>query len=116
MIVSVKGIDLKADYSIRTLVNIVEYKKRYEPHNKISLTGYIQQATNEEYSLDTVVDILFYPYAINCKKIGVSPSLTYEDVAVHIIENPELVGKIVEDLLNSMDVKDEGAKKKTVKK
>ena len=58
MIVSVKGIDLKADYSIRTFVNIVEYKKRYEPHNKISLTGYIQQATNEEYSLDTVVDIL----------------------------------------------------------
>jgi hypothetical protein len=112
MLVEVKGISLKADFSMETFIDIVDYKKRYEPHDKISLTRYLQQVTDDNYAMDTVIDLLYYPYAMRVRKQGLLPDINYKDVALHIASNLNLVEEIIADLVASLpDVKEEPKKK-----
>lgn len=87
---------------MEVFVDIVDYKKRYEPHDKVTLTRYLQNVVSEDYGIDTVIDILFYPYAIKVKRQGLQPELTYRDVAVHVAKNPEIVEQVISDLVASL--------------
>jgi hypothetical protein len=102
MIVEINGIPLQADFSIGTFVDIVEYKNRYEPHDKVTLSKYLTMVTDEERSIDTVCDLLYYPYAVRQRKMGLAPVITWRDVAVHILTNTDLVGAILKDLADSL--------------
>jgi hypothetical protein len=113
MIITVNGVNLKADFSIETFVDIVEYKKRYEPHDKVSLTQYLTMVTDDERAIDTVVDILYYPHAYKMRVQGLAPILSWKDVAVHIAKNPNLASEVIADLVNSLP---EGEEKKVKKK
>jgi len=115
MLVNIKGVSLKPDYSIETFVDIVEYKKRYEPHDKVTLTQYLQKVTSEDYGIDTVVDILFYPYAMKVRKSGLIPELDYRDVAVHVAKNPNIVQEVIADLVATLPDPEEQPKKKPSK-
>ena len=112
MLVEIKGISLKADFSVETFVDIVEYKKRYEPHDKVTLTQYLQMVTDDERSVDTVCELLYYPHAIKMRKLGMMPKIEYKDVAVHLIKNAGLVNEIIQDLVQSLPEPEQEAKKK----
>jgi hypothetical protein len=114
MIVNIKGINLEASFSVETFVDIVEYKKRYEPHDKVSLTQYLQSVTDDSRYIDTVIDILYYPHAIKMRKLGLLPQLEWKDIAVHIATNEALAVDIINDLVSTLP-EAENSKKKTSK-
>jgi hypothetical protein len=115
MLITIKGVSLKPEYSIETFVDIVEYKKRYEPHDKVTLTQYLQKVTSEDYGIDTVIDILFYPYAMKARKMGIQPEIEYRDVAVHVAKNPDIVHEVISDLVATLPDAEESSKKKPSK-
>ena len=111
MLIEIKGISLKAEFSIETIVDIVEHKKRYEPHDKVTLTKYLTMVTDEERAVDTVCDLLYYPHAVKMKSMGLMPQLTWKDVAVHIAKNPALVVEVIQDLMATLPEPEETKKK-----
>lgn len=115
MLVEIKGVNLRAEFSIETFVDIVEYKKRYEPHDKVTLTQYLQMVTDEERAIDTVCDLLYYPHAIKFRKQGLAPQLEWKDVAVFIATNQDVVQEIIRDLVDSLPEPEAETKKKPLK-
>lgn len=112
MIVTINGINLEPQFNVETFVDIVEYKKRYEPHDKVSLTQYIGLVTSDDRYIDTVIDMLYYPHAIKMKKLGLNPQIDWKDIAVFIAKNVEVASEIIQDLIASMPEAEDGEVKK----
>lgn len=115
MLIEVKEVALKASFTVETFVDIVEYKKRYEPHDKVTLTQYLNMVVDEDRAIDTVCDVLFYPHAIKMRKAGVKPLLEWRDVAVYLATNTKVVNEVIQDLIQSLPEPEEKPKKKTSK-
>lgn len=119
MQVTIKGIDIEFNFSIGALTEIVQYKKFYEPHDRVSLTQYLSRIGDEDYSLDNLCDLIYYAHAIKCRNVGKLPELTYGDVTEWVFMNLNQVNHVVNSYVESMpkpELKDEVTKKKIVKK
>lgn len=119
MKITIKGIDIEYNYSLKTFNDIVQYKKFYEPQGKVTLTEYLMKVDDENYSVDLLCDLIFYPHAIYCRNVGKQPLLTYGDVFEWVMTNLESVGHVVNTFKESLpnaEQKEEVTKKKTVRK
>lgn len=96
MVLEIKGYTCEISVSIGTFSEIVDYMRRYESHRKMSLTKYIDQIDEEDYRLDLVVDLVYYPHAIAERKKGLIPILTYADCFEFVVNNKTKVQEIFE--------------------
>lgn len=119
MLVTIKGIDVEFNFSIGAITEIVQYKKFYEPHDRVTLTQYLSRIDNKDYSIDNLCDLIYYAHAIKCRNVGKQPQLTYGDVTEWVFTNVNQVSHVVNSYVESMpqpELKDDVTKKKTVKK
>ena len=120
MQVTIKGIDVEFNFSIGSISDIVQYKKFYEPHDRVTLTQYLSRIDNEDYSIDNLCDMIFYAHAIKCRNVGKSPQITYSDVTEWIFQNLNQVSHVInhysESLPKPEDKQEVEVKKKTVRK
>lgn len=118
MKVTINGIDIEFNFSIGTFSEIVQYKKFYEPMGKVTLTEYLSKVDDENYSIDLLCDLIYYPYAIKCRNVGRPPILTYTDVFTWVMTNLDSVQHVVKSFEESLPKAEsiEEEKKKTVRK
>jgi hypothetical protein len=118
MQVTIKGIDIEFNYSLGTFSDIVQYKKFYEPQAKVTLTEYLSKVDDENYSIDLLCDLIFYPHAIRCRNTGRNPLLTYSEVFEWVMTNLDKVGYVVNSMVDALPKieEKEAVKKKTVSK
>lgn len=118
MLVTIKDVDIEFNFSIGAITEIVQYKKFYEPHDRVTLTQYLSRIDNSDYSIDNLCDLIYYAHAIKCRNVGKQPSITYSDVSEWIFTNLNQVSHVIHkytESLPQMEEKEE-VKKKTVKK
>lgn len=119
MQVTIKGIDIEFNFSIGHLTEIVQYKKFYEPQDKVTLTQYLSRIDDENYSIDNLCDLIYYAHAIRCRNVGKVPQLVYSDVVEWVLMNTGQVEHVIKRYTESLpkpELKEEVTKKKTVKK
>lgn len=119
MKVTINEVEIEFNYSLRTFNDIVQYKKFYEPMGKVTLTEYLSKVDDENYSIDLLCDLIFYPHAIYCRNVGKAPLLTYGDVFEWVMTNLESVKHVVNTFAESLpkpELKEDVTKKKTVRK
>lgn len=118
MQVKIKDIDIDFNFSIGHLSDIVQYKKFYEPHDRVTLTQYLSRIDNEDYSIDNLCDLIFYAHAIRSRNVGKQPSLTYAEVAEWVLMNAGSVQHVIKSYTESLPQpqNQEVAKKKEIKK
>lgn len=118
MQVTINGVDIQFNYSIGTFAEIVQYKKFYEPQGKVTLTEYLSKVDDENYSIDLLCDLIFYPHAIKCRNVGKAPLLTYTDVFTWVMTNLDSVQHVVQSFAESLPKAEpvEEVKKKTARK
>lgn len=120
MQVNIKGIDIEFNFSIGAITEIVQYKKFYEPHDRVTLTQYLSRIDNEDYSIDNLCDMIFYAHAIKCRNVGKQPQISYADVSEWIFQNLNQVSHVINSYSESLprpeDKSEVEVKKKTVKK
>lgn len=115
MQVVIKDIEINFNFSIGSLTEIVQYKKFYEPHDKVTLTQYLSRVDNEDYSIDILCDLIFYAHAIRYRNTGRQPILTYSDVTEWVFTNLGKFEHIVNQYTDSLpkpEVKQEVVVKK----
>lgn len=118
MQITIKGIEIEFNFSIGALSDIVQYKKFYEPNDKVTLTQYLSRIDNSDYSIDNLCDLIYYAHAIKSRNVGKTPVLSYSDVAEWVLTNMNTVGHVINNYIESLpqpEVK-EVTKKKEVKK
>jgi hypothetical protein len=118
MQVTIKGIDIEFNYSVKTFSDIVQYKKFYEPLGKVTLTEYLSKVDDENYSIDLLCDLIYYPHAIRCRNVGKAPILSYSDIFEWVMTNLDQVGHVVNSMVDSLPKVEEKeeVKKKVVRK
>jgi hypothetical protein len=102
MKLEINGHSLELSFEIRVFSEIVSYMKFYEPHKNMTLTKYLNALDDEDYIIDLIVDLVFYPYASRERKQGKIPAMTYDDIFVWVVSNPEKIKEITENLKESM--------------
>ena len=117
MQVKIKDIDIEFNFSIGHITDIVQYKRFYEPHDKVTLTQYLSRIDNQDYAIDNLCDLIYYAHAIRSRNVGKQPVLTYADVAEWVLMNAGAVEHVIKSYTESLPQPQgqEVAKKKTVK-
>lgn len=114
MVLDINGIKVDINFEIRIFSEIVSYMKFYEPHKKMTLTKYLNGLDDEDYIIDLIVDLIYYPYASKERKLGNQPAMTYDDVFVWVVSNADKIALISEQLKESMPQPEEvSTEKKT---
>lgn len=118
MQVKIKDIDIEFNFSIGHITDIVQYKRFYEPHDKVTLTQYLSRIDNQDYAIDNLCDLIYYAHAIRSRNVGKQPALTYADVAEWVLTNAGSVEHVIKSYTESLPQPNgqEVAKKKVVKK
>lgn len=117
MQVTIKDIEVNFNFSIGQLTEIVQYKKFYEPHDKVTLTQYLSRIDNSDYSIDNLCDLIFYAHAIKYRNQGKQPVLTYSDVTEWVFMNLGEVSHVINHYTESLPkIEPAEVKKKAVKK
>jgi hypothetical protein len=119
MQVTINGIDIEFNFSIRSINEIVQYKKFYEPHDRVTLTQYLSRIDDENYSIDNLCDMIFYAHAVKFRNIGKQPVINYADVLEWILSHMGEVQHVLKNYTESLPQSDEAEapakKKKTVR-
>lgn len=102
MQVTIKDIEINFNFSIGSLTEIVQYKKFYEPHDKVTLTQYLSRVDNEDYLIDNLCDLIFYAHAIKYRNQGRQPVLTYSDVTEWVFMNLNTFQHVVNKYTDSL--------------
>lgn len=119
MQVTIKDIDIEFNFSIGAITEIVQYKRFYEPHDKVTLTQYLSRIDNEDYSIDNLCDLIYYAHAIRQRNVGLQPKLSYSEVSEWLFSNLSTVEHVVNSFTASLpntEVQADGVQKKTLKK
>lgn len=117
MQVIINDIEINFNFSIGHLTEIVQYKKFYEPHDRVTVTQYLSRIGNEDYAIDNLCDLIFYAHAIKCRNVGQMPKLAYSDVVEWVFTNLNQVEHVINNFTESLPKPDANeVKKKVVKK
>lgn len=118
MQVIIKDIEINFNFSIGSITEIVQYKKFYEPHDRVTLTQYLSRIDDENYSIDNLCDLIYYAHAVKYRNSGKQPSLTYSDITEWVFANLGQVEHVVNSYTESLPKPDqkEAVKKKAVRK
>ena len=115
MLININNIEIDVRFSIAHFCDVVDYKKRYE-NERVSVGKYLVQLQSEEGLIDSVLDALFYSHAIPERRAGRQPRLTYADVAMWVMQNPEKMQEVAALFAESMPAPPEGKEEKGQKK
>jgi hypothetical protein len=115
MLININNIEIDVRFSVTHFCDVVDYKKRYE-NERVSVGKYLVQLQSEEGFIDSVLDGIFYSHAIPERQAGRQPKLTYADVAVWVMQNPEKMQEVAALFTESMPATTEGKEDKGQKK
>jgi hypothetical protein len=119
MQVTINGTEIEFNFSIRSINDIVQYKKFYEPQDRVTLTQYLSRIDDENYSIDNLCDMIYYAHAIKSRNVGKQPVINYADVLEWILSHMGDVQHILKNYTESLPQSEEGEapakKKKTVR-
>ena len=120
MQVTINAVDIEFNFSIRSINEIVQYKKFYEPQDRVTLTQYLSRIDDENYSVDNLCDMIYYAHAVKSRNVGKQPALAYSDVVewvlMHIGEVQHILKNYTESLPQAQPTEEKApAKKKKLK-
>jgi hypothetical protein len=118
MKIDINGIEVSLNFEIEIFSEIVRYMKFYEPQRKMSLTKYLNLLDDDDYIIDIICDLIYYPYAMSQKNKGLIVELNYDQVFGWLIKNTDKIKEFSTMLAESMPQPEEGkeVKKKTIRK
>jgi len=89
MEIDINGNKIEIGFTIGSFSEVVTFMKFYEPEKRMTIAKYLELINDDDYVLDVVCDLIFYPYALKEKKKGLQPKIAYEDVFTWILSSPE---------------------------
>jgi hypothetical protein len=102
MQVTINGVDIEFNFSIRSINEIVQYKKFYEPQDRVTLTQYLSRIDDENYSVDNLCDMIYYAHAVKFRNVGKQPVLVYSDVVEWVLMHMGEVQHILKNYTESL--------------
>jgi len=102
MEIIINGVKIEIGFTIGSFSEVVTFMKFYEPEKRMTIAKYLGLINDDDYVLDVVCDLIYYPYALREKRKGTQPAIGYEDVFTCILSSPEKVKELSAMIAESM--------------